>query len=55
MMLTLHSTVSGIFDQADELSRDATAMGKDFDAAKSDDSFYLPREGVQQPRLPART
>ena len=49
MVLTMHSTMSGMFDQADELSQDATAMGKDFDAAKTDDSFYLPREAFDNP------
>jgi RND superfamily putative drug exporter len=49
MVLTMHSTMSGMFDQANELSDDATAMGKDFDAAKTDDSFYLPREIFSNP------
>ena len=42
MMLTMHSTMSGIFSQMDGMSDNATAMGKAFDAAKNDDSFYLP-------------
>jgi putative drug exporter of the RND superfamily len=49
MLLTMHSTMSGMFDQVDELSDDVTAMGKDFDAAKTDDSFYLPREVFANP------
>jgi putative drug exporter of the RND superfamily len=49
MMLTMHSTMSGIFDQMDDMSSDATAMGKAFDAAKNDDSFYLPPEVFQNP------
>ncbi len=49
MVLTLHSTASGMFDQANELSNDATAMGKDFDAAKTGDSFYLPHEVFANP------
>src|SRR6201993_1000676 len=44
MMLTMHSTMSGIFGQMDDLSDNATAMGKAFDRAKNDDSFYLPPE-----------
>lgn len=44
MMLTMHSTMSGMFDQMSEMSENATAMGKAFDAAKNDDSFYLPPE-----------
>jgi RND superfamily putative drug exporter len=33
----------------DEASEDPTAMGKDFDAAKNDDSFYLPSEVLTKP------
>jgi RND superfamily putative drug exporter len=47
MMLTMHSTMSGIFGQMDELSTNANAMGKAFDTAKNDDSFYLPPEVFQ--------
>ncbi len=43
-VLTMHSTMTGIFDQAEELGGDATAMGRAFDTAKNDDSFYLPPE-----------
>ncbi len=49
MMLTMHSTMSGIFAQMDDGSQDSTAMGKDFDAAKNDDSFYLPPEVFKNP------
>jgi RND superfamily putative drug exporter len=42
MMLTMHSTMSGVFGQMDDNSGNSTAMGKAFDAAKNDDSFYLP-------------
>jgi putative drug exporter of the RND superfamily len=49
MVLTMHSTMSGMLEQADELSSDATAMGQDFDAAKNDDSFYLPRQAFSNP------
>jgi len=45
----MHSTMSGIFDQMDETSNDATAMGQAFDAAKNDDSFYLPPEVFENP------
>ena len=44
MMLTMHSTMSGIFAEMDDTSQDATALGKAFDAARNDDSFYLPPE-----------
>jgi putative drug exporter of the RND superfamily len=49
MVLTLHSTMNGMLDQVDQLSDDVSAMGKDFDAAKTDDSFYLPREAFDNP------
>ncbi|OBG19124.1 hypothetical protein A5765_02430 [Mycolicibacterium celeriflavum] len=44
MMLTMHSTMSGTFSQMEEATENATAMGKAFDAARNDDSFYLPPE-----------
>jgi RND superfamily putative drug exporter len=49
MLLTMHSTMSGIFGQMDENSGNATAMGKAFDAAKNDDSFYLPPDIFNNP------
>jgi putative drug exporter of the RND superfamily len=42
MMLTMHSTMSGVIGQMESSSDNSTAMGKAFDAAKNDDSFYLP-------------
>ncbi|MFZ3346325.1 RND family transporter, partial [Mycobacterium sp.] len=44
MMLTMHSTMSGSFAEMDDMGQDATALGKAFDAARNDDSFYLPPE-----------
>lgn len=44
MILTMHNTMSGIFAQMDEMTNNENAMGKAFDAAKNDDSFYLPPE-----------
>jgi putative drug exporter of the RND superfamily len=44
MMLTMHSTMSGVFGQMDDSGSNATAMGQAFDTAKDDDSFYLPPE-----------
>ena len=44
MMLTMHSTSSGVFGQMDANSGDSTAMGKAFDAAKNDDTFFIPPE-----------
>ena len=49
MMLTMHSTMSGIIDEMEKLSGDATTMGQDFDAAQNDDSFYLPRGAFDNP------
>src|SRR5208337_580334 len=42
MMLTMHSSMSGVFGQMDDSNSNSTAMGKAFDTAKNDDSFYLP-------------
>ena len=44
MMLTMHSTMSGTINTMEESSDNATAMGKAFDAANNDESFYLPQE-----------
>ena len=49
MLLTMHSMFSGTFAQMDESSKNATAMGQAFDAAKNDDSFYLPPEVLKNP------
>jgi putative drug exporter of the RND superfamily len=46
-LLTMHSTMSGVFGQIEESGGDAAAMGKAFDAAKNDDFFYLPPEVFQ--------
>jgi putative drug exporter of the RND superfamily len=47
MMLSMHSTMAGLLGQMDEMNGNATAMGKAFDAAKNDDSFYLPPDVFQ--------
>ena len=47
MMLTMHSTMSGTYGQVDENSGNTTAMGKAFDAAKDDDSFYIPPDAFE--------
>jgi putative drug exporter of the RND superfamily len=44
MMLTMHSTMNGILSQMEESNSNSTAMGKAFDEAQNDDSFYLPPE-----------
>ncbi|OYN79477.1 RND family transporter [Mycolicibacterium sphagni] len=49
MMLTTFATMSGMWNQIDELSQNSTAMGKAFDDAKNDDSFYLPPDVFDNP------
>jgi RND superfamily putative drug exporter len=44
MMMTMQSTMGGLQDQMQEMQENATAMGQAFDAAKNDDTFYLPPE-----------
>ena len=44
MQLTMQSTQSGMYDQMAEMQENQSAMGKAFDEAKNDDSFYLPPE-----------
>jgi putative drug exporter of the RND superfamily len=48
-ILTMHSTMSGIMNETDATNKNVTAMGQAFDAAKNDDSFYLPPEVFQNP------
>ena len=49
MMLTMYATQKGMQDQQTAGSENATAMGQAFDAAKNDDSFYLPPETFDNP------
>ena len=49
MLLTMHSSMAGSFNDMDKSNQDANAMGQAFDAAKNDDSFYLPPEIFQNP------
>ncbi len=44
MILTMHSTMAGTFKEMDDAGQNAMAMGQAYDAAKNDDSFYLPPE-----------
>ena len=44
MLLTMHSTMSGIMGNMGDNSSNSTAMGNAFDTAKNDDSFYLSPE-----------
>ena len=48
-MLKMHSTFSGLMDQMGAMQNDATAMGRAFDAAKNDDTFYLPPDVFNNP------
>ncbi|HET9891891.1 MAG TPA: MMPL family transporter, partial [Mycobacterium sp.] len=49
MTMTMYSTFSGLLDQFDAAQQNASAMGQAFDAAKNDDSFYLPPEAFDNP------
>jgi putative drug exporter of the RND superfamily len=49
MTMTMYSTFAGLLDQMDAMQQNATAMGKAFDAARNDDSFYLPPEVFDNP------
>jgi RND superfamily putative drug exporter len=51
MLLTTHSTSAGVFGQMDDASVNPTAMGKAFDAAQNDDSFYAPPEVFTSPEF----
>ena len=49
MTMTVYSTFSGLLDQMDAAQQNASAMGQAFDAARNDDSFYLPPEVFNNP------
>jgi len=49
MQLTMQSTQSGMYDQMQEMQENQNAMGKAFDQAKNDDTFYLPPEVFDNP------
>jgi len=42
--MTNYATNAGIYDQTAQALQNATALGQAYDAAKNDDSFYLPPE-----------
>ena len=44
LTMTNYATTSGIYNQTQDALQNATALGQAFDAAKNDDSFYLPPE-----------
>ncbi|ORV84750.1 hypothetical protein AWC11_21345 [Mycobacterium interjectum] len=47
MLLTMHSTMSGVLGNMGDDNGNASAMGRAFDTAQNDDSFYLPPEAFQ--------
>ena len=49
LALASHATQSGINAQTQDAIDNATALGRAFDAAKNDDSFYLPPEVFDNP------
>ncbi len=49
LILSNFATTSGTNAQSEEAVRNATAMGQAFDAAKNDDTFYLPPEAFDNP------
>jgi len=49
LTLASHATQSGIYAQTQAAIDNATALGRAFDAAKNDDSFYLPPEVFNNP------
>ncbi|MEI7714521.1 MAG: RND family transporter [Mycobacterium sp.] len=44
MLLKAHATMAGTTGQMEDANSNPSAMGKAFDSAKNDDSFYLPPE-----------
>jgi RND superfamily putative drug exporter len=51
MTLTMHSSMSSLYDQMDVMTQNSTALGQAFDAAKNDDSFYIPPEVFDNPEF----
>ena len=49
MQLTMQSTQAGMQDQMAAMQDNQSAMGKAFDTANNDDSFYLPPEAFDNP------
>ena len=47
MMLTQRATQAGQQDQQEAMQENSTAMGKAFDEARNDDTFYLPPEAFE--------
>ncbi|WP_235621982.1 MMPL/RND family transporter [Mycolicibacterium austroafricanum] len=51
LAMTNYATQSGIAANSEASLENATAMGQAFDAAKTDDSFYLPPEAFDNPEF----
>jgi len=49
MQLTMQSSQAGMYDQIQAMQDNQGAMGKAFDTARNDDSFYLPPEVFDNP------
>ncbi len=49
LTLSNYATTSGTNSQSQEALENSTAMGRAFDSAKNDDSFYLPPEAFDNP------
>ncbi|MCV7192522.1 RND family transporter [Mycolicibacterium brumae] len=49
LTMSNYALTNGMTDQAGESLQTATALGKAFDEAKNDDSFYLPPEAFENP------
>ena len=49
MSLTMYATMSGLAESTNETTENITAMGQAFDAAKNDDTFFLPPEVFDNP------
>jgi RND superfamily putative drug exporter len=49
LTLQSYATQSGIYDQTAAAIENATALGRAFDAAKNDDTFYMPPEVFNNP------
>ncbi|WP_373142588.1 MMPL/RND family transporter [Mycobacterium marinum] len=49
MLLVWHGTLQSFYEQQDSGSKDPGAMGRVFDAAQIDDSFYLPESAFKNP------
>lgn len=49
MMAAWHSTLASLHEEQEMNSKDPGAMGRVFDAAQVDDSFYLPQSAFENP------